>query len=56
MKIGTSKWPPGGFLSMKMMHICICSGFGKHGWIVLKFAMQVNIGYDIIVTENRVTG
>jgi hypothetical protein len=25
VKIGNSKWPPGGCLSMKTMHICICS-------------------------------
>jgi hypothetical protein len=39
---------------MKMMHICICSGFNKHGRILLKFGMQVNINYGIIENENRV--
>jgi hypothetical protein len=50
-KIGNSKWPPGGCLSMKMMYICICSGFYKHGQILLIFRMQLSIGYDI--TENE---
>jgi hypothetical protein len=52
-KIGNSKWPPGGSLSMKTMYICICSGFYKHVWIILKFGMQVCIGYVIIENENR---
>jgi hypothetical protein len=55
-KIGNSKWLPGGCLSMKTMHIWICSGFYKHGWIPLKFGMPVSIVYDIIENENRVTG
>ena len=38
-KIGNSKWSPGGCLSMKMMCICICSGFYTHRWIPLKFGM-----------------
>ncbi len=38
---------------MKTMHIWICSGFYKHGWIPLKFGMPVNIVYGIIENENR---
>ena len=38
-KVGNSKWPPGGCLSMKTMPICIGSGLYKHGWILLKFGM-----------------
>jgi hypothetical protein len=37
-------------------NICICSGFCKQGWILLKFGMQVSIGYDIIENKNRFTG
>jgi hypothetical protein len=44
-KIGNSKWSTGGSLSMKTLHICLCSGFCKHEWIPLKFCMQVGIGY-----------
>jgi hypothetical protein len=36
------------------MHICISSGFCKHGQILLKFGMQVGIGYGIIKNENNV--
>jgi hypothetical protein len=41
--IGNSKWPPGGCLSMKTMHICICSRFYKYGRILSKFGMQDSI-------------
>jgi hypothetical protein len=41
---------------MKTMYICICSGFYKHGWILLKPGVQVSIGHYIIDNENRVTG
>ena len=40
--------------SMKTKQVCICSAFWKHGWILLKFGMQVSIGYGIIENENRV--
>jgi hypothetical protein len=33
---------------MTTMHICVCSRFYKHGQILFKFGMQVNIGYVII--------
>ena len=33
-KIGNSKWPPGHCLSMKTMHIYICSGFCTAGIIL----------------------
>jgi hypothetical protein len=41
--------------SMKMKQIFILSAFWKHGRIILKFGMQVSIGYGIIKNENRVT-
>jgi hypothetical protein len=40
-KIRNFKWPP---------------GYCKHGQILLKFGIQVSIGYDIIENGNRVTG
>ncbi len=41
---------------MKMIHICICSRFYKHGCILLKFGMQVTIGYGKLENEYRVIG
>jgi hypothetical protein len=41
---------------MKTMHIYICSGFCKHGWIPSMFSMGLSTGYGIIENENRVTG
>jgi hypothetical protein len=41
---------------MKMMPICIGCGLYKHGWIHLKFGVQVGIGHGIMENENRVTG
>jgi hypothetical protein len=55
-KVGNTKWPPGGCLSMKTMHIFICSIFYKNGRILFKFGTQVSTGYDIIYNGNRVTG
>jgi hypothetical protein len=31
-------------------------GYCKHGQILLKFGIEVSIGYGIIENENRVTG
>ncbi len=41
---------------MKMMYICICSGFYKQEWILLKFGMHLSIGCSIMENENTVTG
>ncbi len=41
---------------MNTMHICICCGFCKHGWILLKLGMQVSIGHGEIGNENGVNG
>jgi hypothetical protein len=39
-KIANSKWHPGCF-SMKTVHICIWSGFCKHGWILWNLAYRL---------------
>jgi hypothetical protein len=39
---------------MKTKQICIWSAFWKHGWILLKFGVQVSIEKGMIENKNRV--
>jgi hypothetical protein len=41
-------------IHIKIMHICIWSGFCKHQWIPLKFGVQISLGTGSKRNENRV--